>query len=232
MVAAKCSAGLAWAWALGFRNYQIKNTRLIKLHISIFSILFITQCKTATENEQISDNEVADQENFEDEFSNGDKKPAEFVQNGNLRHPEEISEDATTLLLLTEDQPSDPELQKCESMLKSIAEKIFSYKGLEKAEQDLSELVTENPPLYHWCFYQLMSQLDIKLKSPVVDIQEKSKTFASSMKELWILAKIMGEESESNIYCIYLRNRYLQINLDYFGRRLEVVKDESCALDF
>lgn len=116
-------------------------------------------------------------------------------------------------------------------MLKSIAEKIFSYKGLEKAEQDLSELVTENPPLYHWCFYQLMSQLDIKLKSPVVDIQEKSKTFATSMKELWILAKIMGEESESNVYCIYLRNRS-ELILDYFGRRLEIVKDESCDLNF
>ncbi|MBP9708722.1 MAG: hypothetical protein KBD78_13875 [Oligoflexales bacterium] len=198
------------------------------------SAFLVIQCKTATDSEQITGKEdnSAKQENFEDEFSNEEKKPAEFVQNGSLRHPEEITEDATTLLLLTEDQPSDPELQKCESMLKSIAEKIFSYKGLDKAEQDLSELVGENPPLYHWCFYQLMSQLDIKLKSPVVDIQEKSKTFASSMKELWILAKTMGEESESNIYCIYLRNRYLQINLDYFGRRLEIVKDESCNLDF
>jgi len=122
-------------------------------------------------------------------------------------------------------QPPAQQILDCKENVESLALPTNNPRVLDDAALQLAEKVSGAFKVYHWCFYQLMTDLDLRLERDDSLLTEKSEAFLSRMKTLWVLARSLDRENgiSQNRYANYLRSRYIEISSSYFGRPLEVL---------
>lgn len=205
--------GVVWPWGRGIKWQKLS---LIILLTALLPISCNTSAKKSSEASELNDEDMSDDGN--------DVMDPEFP------HPAQVSASSTKQLLITHEQPNAQSLDACRANLQSTANSVFSVPALSDATEKFNSLITESPSLYHWCFYQMLSQLDEKLAGPDLELTKKYQTFVSEIKFLFILAQALDTNVSPPIYCQYLKLRYIDISKMYFGRRLSVVQNAGCGL--
>lgn len=145
----------------------------------------------------------------------------EFYEGPKLVHPSKPTAYATRVLLTTANLPIATDLAKCADEMKAIANKAANKDLLAQAQMSLMNTVSSNPTLYHYCFYNMMMELDQKLDQGGPIMTDLADQFFAGFRALWILGRTLDASSGTSAYFDYLRKRYVQISKDYFGRNLE-----------
>ena len=129
----------------------------------------------------------------------------------------------TQVLLLSNQLPSSEQIQNCRLSVENLSATADDESSMIKARDSLSTTISEKFPLYHWCFFILMHQVDTKLESVGSDLKSKADFFLTKMQQLWILARALDSFESDSTYFLYLRDRYVQISRSIFGRELRVI---------
>lgn len=145
----------------------------------------------------------------------------EFYEGPKLVHPAKPTAYATRVLLTTANLPLATDLAKCADEMKAIANKASNKDLLAQAQMSLMNTISSNPTLYHYCFYNMMMELDQKLDQGGPIMTDLADQFFAGFRALWILGRTLDASSGTSAYFDYLRKRYVQISKDYFGRNLE-----------
>lgn len=146
-----------------------------------------------------------------------------YVPPPNLSHPEKPDPLATERLLLMVEQPHPGDVDRCLERVHNLSEVVNSDRALLAAKEAFTLEVLDDIFVYHWCFYQKMRTLDRNLTSFSVPYEEKGALFFETMKALWLLAQALDEVATDKRYFSYLRERYVQISREIFGRPVEIV---------
>lgn len=185
--------------------------------------VYFNGCQTADQQSELAD---IQQDDGEDDFADASEDSQESdeeedVYSSEAPHPKEASAWFTRKLIMTSRQPSADSINRCSERVDSISSQAPNLRAMQDASASLESSVSDNPRIFHWCFYQMMADLDIKLSNDVSLMEEKSEIFMSRMKSLWVLGKALDDSGRSNRYIKYLKARYTEINQTVFGRRLE-----------
>lgn len=147
-----------------------------------------------------------------------------------LFHPKEPTAWFTRRLLMSYPQPSAARINDCRSRVDSVATQAPNLRALDEIALTLEPAVEEDIAMYHWCFYQMMADLDIKLDADTSLMEDKALIFLARMRSLWVLAKSLDATNYSSTYMKYLRTRYTEINQNVFGRNLERMNRDTFTL--
>lgn len=185
-------------------------------------------CKTSPEQ---SDLEDAFELQDSDELGETSAKAASRKKDRRVRlvHPQKSDAWFTRKSIMVHTQPSPEAILECKENAESIAINASNLRSLDEGALSLEGQVSAQPGVYHWCFYQLMTDLDIKLERDTPLLTEKSEIFLSRMRVLWVLAKALDATRSTDVttYANYLRTRYIGISQNHFGRTVEVVDPEG-----
>lgn len=142
-----------------------------------------------------------------------------------IAHPKKPDAWNTRKLIMTYPQPSPTRILECKETIESLAANTKNLRDLDEAALSIGTKVQQNKSQYHWCFYQLMTDLDLKLERDGPMMTEKSQLFLDRMRTLWVLAKSLdtSNANQATAYNNYLRQRYMDISQHQFGRPVEVV---------
>ncbi len=138
-----------------------------------------------------------------------------------LSHPEKADAWSTHKLIVENKQPRQGEIDECEARVTKTSASARNDQDLLAAKSHLGKAVSQGVALYHWCFYQTVRTLDQKLADSEFSLDQKGEEFFQKMKGLWLLAKALELATGDQHYFIYLRDRYIQLNRDIFGRSME-----------
>ena len=157
------------------------------------------------------------------------KKAVQNEQKLTLAHPKKPDAWNTRKLLMLYPQPAPARILECKETVESLTANTKNLRDLDEAALSIGTKVQQNKAQYHWCFYQLMTDLDLKLERDGPMMTEKSELFLGRMKTLWVIAKSLdaGNSSQSSVYNNYLRQRYMEISQHEFGRPTEVVDPDA-----
>jgi hypothetical protein len=155
----------------------------------------------------------------EDSFSSDDTQ----APKSSLVHPKEANAWFTRRLLMTVAQPSATKINECKENTEGATKDATNLRGLNEVAESLQATVEKRLNIYHWCFYQMMADLDQKLENDSSLMQDKANLFFGRMPALWAIAQSLDQATESPVYMNYLRTRYTDISQNMFGRRLEIV---------
>lgn len=194
----------------------------------IFVALSITSSGCQSTEPQIRNQEFTDdeQEQYSEE-SEEEATTASLSQSVSaIIHPSEPTAWFTKKLVMTSNQPSSKDINDCTENLDGKARSATNLDAMRKASLSLNNIVVRNKVVYHWCFYQLMANLDSKMEEPLSLMDEKADIFLDQMAKLWILAYTLDDVSQTNHYMKYLRARYTNISQHTFGRNLELMNHE------
>jgi hypothetical protein len=144
-----------------------------------------------------------------------------------ILHPKEPTAWFTRRLLMTTPQPTSTEINNCRERAESTVKDAPNLAALDAVALALETEVGNKTPVYHWCFYQIMADLDIRLDNNTPLMQDKADIFLSRMKTLWALARSLDSTDGQQTYIKYLRARYTEISQNIFGRNLETVDLDS-----
>ncbi len=181
---------------------------------------FFASCQSPDPKSQLSDlmdDSQQESQNFADEETeeDSDESPARDA------HPKQATAWYTRKLVMTSIQPSSESIKRCRERVEATAGQSTNLRALNDAANALEEAVDRHETVFHWCFYQMMVDLDQKLEHEPLLIDEKADLFLSRMRSLWSLAQTLDTVKDSDIYIPYLRTRYKEMNQTLFGRRLE-----------
>jgi hypothetical protein len=141
-------------------------------------------------------------------------------------HPQKITAYHTRILIDTVAQPKAEDVRRCIETLSALTKEATNEDDLLILPQQLDGPIKDNPHLYHFCFYQVVARLDQRLDEGGPLIEELSDIFLETMKGLWMLATALDLNygyTDSGKYLFYLKNRYMQMSKDYFGRALTTI---------
>lgn len=138
-------------------------------------------------------------------------------------HPKEATAWATQVLLLAHRQPDPKLVSNCFDQAEALVADAGNEEALLAAKQLLIDNVRREQTVFHWCFYQMMHELDQNLRRHEIDFRGLGASFLEGMKKLWLLAEALDETTEHQQYFEYLRERYIQISKDVFGRSVGVI---------
>ena len=155
----------------------------------------------------------------EDSFEIDDTQAPE----SSLVHPKEPTAWFTRRLLMTVAQPSASKINDCKENTEGAAKDASNLRALNEVSESLQVIVEKRLYIYHWCFYQMMADLDQKLEADSSLMHDKANLFFGRMSALWAMAQSLDVVTESDVYMNYLRTRYTDISQNLFGRRLEIV---------
>lgn len=199
-------------WGRGTND--LKYLSLISLTL-VFSLSCTTTAKKNNDDSELNDEDLGE---------------GSDVMDPEYPHPTQVSASSTKQLLITHDQPSAQDLDACRANLLSSANATTSVPALAAATENFDMLISESPSKYHWCFYQILSQLDDSLASTTLELTQKYQTFVNEVKILFILAQALDAKISPPVYCQYLKLRYVDISRNYFGRRLSVIQNTGCGV--
>ena len=140
-----------------------------------------------------------------------------------LSHPETPDAFGTQALILASEQPQPEQIDRCKVYLTSLAGVIDDDASLLSSKEKLSQDISKEIPTYHWCYYQMVRNLDVDMTSSQFSFDQKGEKFFVGMKILWLLAKSLEEVTQDFRYFNYLKERYVQLNHDIFGRSMSSV---------
>lgn len=147
-----------------------------------------------------------------------------------LSHPKDATAWNTRRLILSARQPSPSDISGCFETVVGAMKGAKNLQALEDASVSLQGSISKNNSLYHWCFYQMMADLDEKLDKNLPLMSEKAELFLERMSQLWILATALTDTIGTDLYIKYLRTRYTNISQNTFGRRLETVDPDALIM--
>lgn len=189
-------------------------------------------CRSTTpssNNEEfsLSDSQSIDQQR--DEFEDESTESDEGAQT-RLSHPKDATAWNTRRLILSVRQPSPSKVSDCFETVAGAIKGARNLQSLEDASVALQSSVSKNTSLYHWCFYQMMADLDEQLNKNLPLMSEKAELFLERMSQLWVLGTALTDTIGSDLYVKYLRTRYTEISQNTFGRRLENVDPDALIM--
>lgn len=147
-----------------------------------------------------------------------------------LSHPKDATAWNTRRLILSVRQPSPSDISGCFDTVVGAMKGAQNLQSLEDASVSLQASIAKNNGLYHWCFYQMMADLDEKLDKTLPLMSEKAELFLERMSQLWVLGTALTDTIGSDLYVKYLRTRYTDISQNTFGRRLETVDPDALIM--
>lgn len=203
--------GLGFQWVAGTKCQILLMTVLVFLSGScqfLNDSFFSPSGESSQEAESLEEDE-----NEEDENENEKSTPL----------PNAATAWDTQVLLLSHQLPSSEQIQNCRLSVENLSATANDESSMIKARDSLSTTISEKFPLYHWCFFILMHQVDTKLESVGSDLKSKADFFLTKMQQLWILARALDSFESDSTYFLYLRDRYIQISRSIFGRGLSVI---------
>lgn len=146
-----------------------------------------------------------------------------------IAHPKKADAWHTRKLIMTFAQPSPSSIIECKETVESAAMTAKNLRDLDEASLSIGTKVQQNKTQYHWCFYQLMTDLDLRLERDGPLLTEKTEAFLTRMRILWVLAKSLdaNHSKQQTTYNNYLRTRYMEISQHQFGRPVEVIDPDA-----
>lgn len=113
-------------------------------------------------------------------------------------------------------------LEDCEAQLLVRADKLQSKADIQKAADEMQADVRESLPLYHWCYFHMMSRLEYQLEQENLgrSYQDKLQQFLRESKALFIVAECLDRTRQTRRYRSNLQKKYIALSQAYFGRQL------------
>jgi len=143
----------------------------------------------------------------------------------NLRHPQAANEYATRVFVSTVTQQPPEKIEECIEQISVIGKESANQDDMLKAVTSSQPLFAQNLPLYHACFYQLAARLDNRLAQGGPLVTELAREFFETTQAMWIMAKALDKIVGKKNYYSYLKQRYIQISRDIFGRDVSPLGD-------
>jgi hypothetical protein len=194
-------------------------------------LFYIAACKSTSPTNNQSEFALSNQQanQYESDEFDGEDESDEFSEEeiSPPLHPKTDSAWSNRRLLSITQQPNPQSIQRCVDIVESKGASATNLEALHDAALDLDDEVRGDKVTYHWCFYQMMADLDKKMDQPLSLMDEKADIFLNKMSRLWILAVALDNAYKSTRYETYLRSRYTSISLGTFGRLLETMNDGS-----
>jgi hypothetical protein len=147
-----------------------------------------------------------------------------------ILHPKNPTAWFTRRLLMTATQPSATKIVACRERVESAVADAPNLSALDSVALAIQSEVGTQVIVYHWCFYQIMADLDIRLENNAPLMQDKAEIFLGRMKTLWVLGRALDNSAAQKIYLKYLNTRYREISQTLFGRNLETVDLDSFSV--
>jgi hypothetical protein len=169
-----------------------------------------------------------DQESFEDDESPQEPQKS-LVKPVGTAHPKKADAWHTRKAIMTHRQPSPELVMACKETVESLTANASNLQALTEAAKALEQKVAKGKNQYHWCFYQLMTDLDLRLERDSPLLTDKKEAFLSRMRALVPLAKALDRNlsTAKRDYSSYLRQRYIEISQNQFGRAVEVIDSDD-----
>jgi hypothetical protein len=142
-----------------------------------------------------------------------------------LPHPQAANEFATRIFVSTTTQHPQEKINECIEQVSAIGRDSFNQDDMVKAVFSSQAIFAQNLPLYHSCFYQLSARLDNRLAQGGPLVTELSGEFFETIQAMWIMAKALDRVTGKKVYYTYLKQRYVQISRDVFGRQVAPLGD-------
>jgi hypothetical protein len=201
-----------------------KSKKLWLGSLTVVFLLLIQACKSRS-NESNKDSFDVDNDLELTDGKQSSRKPVPKSAIAKL-HPKKQDAWHTRKLLMQFEQPSPQKIIACKDFSENLALNANNLRALNEASETLSEKVERNMLEYHWCFYQLMADLDLYLERDTPLLTEKKDFFLKRSKVLWVISEALDQnvDGPKTPYGDYLRNRYIAISQNIFGRNLEIVE--------
>lgn len=187
-------------------------------------------CQTSRPQSEQQSFELSNAVNLETPSSSTNiaKRNAKKENQLSIAHPKKPDAWHTRKLIMSYAQPSPARIIECKETVESAAVSSKNLRDLDEASLSIGSKVQQNKAQYHWCFYQLMTDLDLRLERDGNMLTEKSEAFLSRMRTLWVLAKALDASgTDEKTYNNYLRARYMEISQHQFGRTVEVIDPDA-----
>ncbi len=160
------------------------------------------------------------------EVSSASASSADAASNpNNLTHPQTANEFATRIYVSTIPQQPSEKIVECIEQITAIGKESANQDDMQKAVFSTQSLFAQNLPLYHNCFYQLAARLDNRLAQGGPLVSELAHEFFETTQAMWIMAKALDRVTGKKAYYSYLKQRYIQISRDVFGRNVAPLGD-------
>ena len=143
----------------------------------------------------------------------------------NLTHPQTANEYATRIYVSTVPQQPAEKIAECIEQITAIGKESANQDDMKTAVIATQSLFAQNLPLYHNCFYQLAARLDNRLAQGGPLVSELAHEFFETTQAMWIMAKALDRVTGKKAYYSYLKQRYVQISQDVFGRHVAPLGD-------
>ena len=140
-----------------------------------------------------------------------------------LPFPQKPTRHSTRVMLLAQPQPIASQINACREQVQSIGLNAQSQEEMAIARKQLVPLVEADTIIYHFCFFQLMAELDQKLLEGGSVMTQQAPVFLDTMRSLWIVASALDTVSDTERYFNYLKKRYMELSASIFGRTLETI---------
>jgi hypothetical protein len=190
------------------------------LLISVLSALVATAPTCRTSQESSTSSEDSTNETPEDADSG-----VISTADTEFPHPRTATAWDTNALVLTETLPPAQELTDCEREVTALAKDATNDTTILLVEKTLQKTVSANVKLYHWCFYWMVRNLDVRTEAFGLTIDERSVLFFQGMRSLWGLARALDQNRQVELYFQYIRRRYVDMSAAIFGRPLEIISE-------
>jgi hypothetical protein len=210
-------------------NYFFANSLILLFVVSNYFI----SCRSKQPQAQMTEFELADQFEEQTQVDDAGDLVASSQKNEQqlvMSHPKESNAWFTRKLIMTSTQPSATRIAECKERVDSAVKDAPNLRALDEVVTLLKGTVSKSQNLYHWCFYQMMSDLDSKLELETSLMSDKAEIFLRRMRTLFALGKTLDQTSTNPIYLKYLRTRYTEINQNVFGRNLETMDPDAFKL--
>jgi len=113
-------------------------------------------------------------------------------------------------------------LEDCEAQLLVRSDRVQTKADIQKAADELQADVRDTFPLYHWCYFHMLSRLEYQLEQQNLgrSYQDKLQQFLRESKALFIVAECLDRTRQTRRYRNNLQKKYIALSQAWFGRSL------------
>lgn len=189
---------------------------------ALVSFLGFSSCakREASSNSKDQSFLGADDEDDEDE---GEEEGGSGGNDLGLPHPAKPSAWHVRTFVTTQPQPPVAKVTACIEQVAAIAKDAENEQGLAAGQIQVGNLIGTDLAVYHYCFYQMMLRLDMRMEAGGPLMDDLATAFFDGMRRLWILARALDAGMGRDTYFKFLARRYIDMSRQYFGRYIEVV---------
>ena len=175
-----------------------------------------TRTQNTPSNDELNFSEITEEMNHSDDTAYNPKS--------SLRHPKK-PDASSTFVLISIQKPNRQIVDSCKQQLTATVPTPQGFKELLVIAHNYETEVKTNIKNHHWCFYQVMADVDSELNKSK-NFNEQADFFVLSMQKLYVLARGLDKTIGVTTYTDYLRTRYTQISQQKFGRSLNQTNNQ------